>query len=166
MPAHRSFGHRELHRKNENHTLLARLCTGIQEMVETYSRCYANRNFSAHEPLIPTPVPEYPFQKVGADLFTLDDLTYLLTVDYYSKWLSVSPLHDTKSIDVIRELKRIFADFGRRNILVTDGGPRSGSHEFRRFASDWLVQHYHVESCISEFERSSGTNGTNGEELV
>ena len=113
----------------------------IQEMVERCSRCQANRNVSAHEPLIPTPVPEYPFQKVGADLFTLDGVTYLLTVDYYSKWLSIAPLHDTKSIDVIRELKRIFADFGSPEILVTDGGPQFGSHEFRRFASDWLVQH-------------------------
>ena len=48
------------------------------------SRCQANRNVSAHEPLIPTPVPEYPFQKMGTDLFALDGLTYLLTVDYYS----------------------------------------------------------------------------------
>ena len=113
----------------------------IQEMVERCSRCQANRNVSAHEPLIPTPVPEYPFQKVGADLFTLDGVTYLLNVDYYSKWLYIAPLHDTKSIDVIRELKRIFADFGSPEILVTDGGPQFGSHEFRRFASDWLVQH-------------------------
>ena len=51
----------------------------IQEMVEKCSQCQANRNVSAHEPLIPTPVPEYPFQKVGADLFTLDGLTYLFT---------------------------------------------------------------------------------------
>ena len=113
----------------------------IQDMVERCSRCQANRNVSAHEPLIPTPVPEYPFQKVGADLFTLDGVTYQLTVEYYSKWLSIAPLHDTKSIDVIRELKRIFADFGSPEILVTDGGPQFGSHEFRRFASDWLVQH-------------------------
>ena len=46
----------------------------IQEMVEKCSQCQANRNVSAHEPLIPTPVPEYPFQKVGADLFTLDGI--------------------------------------------------------------------------------------------
>ena len=51
----------------------------IQEMVEKCSRCQPNRNVSTHEPLIPTPVPEYPFQKVGADLFTLDGITYLLT---------------------------------------------------------------------------------------
>ena len=59
----------------------------IQEMVEKCSQCQANRNVSAHEPLIPTPVPECPFQKVGADLFTLDGVTYLLTVDYYSHGL-------------------------------------------------------------------------------
>ena len=28
LPAHRSLGHSEVHRKSENHTLLARLCTG------------------------------------------------------------------------------------------------------------------------------------------
>ena len=61
-------------------------------MVEKCTQCQANRNVSGHEPLIPTPVPEYPFQKVGADLFTLDGITYLLTVVYYSKWLSIAPL--------------------------------------------------------------------------
>ena len=48
----------------------------------------------------------------------LDGVMYLLTLDYYSKWLSIAPLHDTQSIDVIRELKRIFADFGSHEILV------------------------------------------------
>ena len=120
MPAHRSLGHCEVHIKSENHTLLARLCTGHPRGGERYSRSRVS------------------VQKAGADLFTLDGL---LTMDYYSKWLSIAPLHDTKSIDVIRELKRIFADFGSPEIVVTDGGPQFVSHEFRRFASDWLVQH-------------------------
>ena len=64
-----------------------------------------------------------------------------------------APLHDTKSIDVIRELKRIFADFGSPEILVTDGGPQFGSHEFRRFVIDWLVQHT-MSSPV--YQRSNG----------
>ncbi|KAI0216033.1 hypothetical protein LSAT2_031897 [Lamellibrachia satsuma] len=65
------------------------------------------------ELLIPTPVPEYPFQKVGAVLFALDGIIYLLTVDYYSKWLSVV----------------LLADFKTPEVLVSDNGPQFGCHE-------------------------------------
>ena len=36
------------------------------------------------EPLLPHAVPSRPWQKVGTDLFTWDDKTYLGSVNYYS----------------------------------------------------------------------------------
>ena len=41
------------------------------------------------EPLKPTPFPEYPWQKVAIDLFEWKKTTYVLVVDYYSRYIEV-----------------------------------------------------------------------------
>ena len=81
----------------ENFTVLAGVPErDIDDVIERCSACQQMRNAQAHEPLITTPVPKYPFQKVGADLFVLDGVNYLLTVDYYSKWITIVRLRETK----------------------------------------------------------------------
>ena len=37
------------------------------------------------EPMIPTELPQYPWQKVGIDLFHLHGANYLVVVDYFSR---------------------------------------------------------------------------------
>ena len=37
------------------------------------------------EPMIASELPDYPWQKVGADLFELEGVKYLLLVDYFSR---------------------------------------------------------------------------------
>ena len=90
-------------------------------LIERCSRCEANGNVSAHEPLTPALVPEYPFQKVEVDLLALDGITCLLTANYYLKWLLIVPLEDTKTINVIRELNKYSLTSGR---LVSDNDPQ------------------------------------------
>ena len=34
--------------------------------------------------MISTPLPSYPWEKVGADLFELDKTSYLIVIDYFS----------------------------------------------------------------------------------
>ena len=36
------------------------------------------------EPLMTTPLPDYPWQVLGSDLFTLKGEQYLVIVDYFS----------------------------------------------------------------------------------
>ena len=44
------------------------------------------------EPLIPTTLPEYPWQQVATDLFTLNGSDYLVIVDYFSRYPEVIQL--------------------------------------------------------------------------
>ena len=84
----------------------------VQDMVENCNVCAKHRQQRA-EPLMPTPFPERPWQMIGTDLFELDNLNYLIVVDYFSRYIEVAALHKTtKSHEVIRALEAIFARHG------------------------------------------------------
>ena len=113
----------------------------IRDMVETCSLCQENRRANSNMPLQQHLVPDYPYQVVGTDLFELDGQVYLLSVDFYSKWVCVEALQDTRSIDVIRVLEKQFVDFGCPQRLISDNGPQYGNFEFREFAKRLNFEH-------------------------
>ena len=78
---------------------------------------------------------------VATDLFTLDNSDYLLVVDYYSRFLEVVKLPNTKSATVIMYLKSIFARHGIPSEVISDNGPQYASGEFRSFAQKWEFKH-------------------------
>ena len=52
-------------------------------------RCDTNTPSQPKEPPVALPVPEYPFQQVCSDYFSLEGRQYLVMVDRYSRWPSV-----------------------------------------------------------------------------
>ena len=66
---------------------------------------------------------EYPWQKVGADLFTFKGSDYLLLIDYYSRYVEMSKLYSTTSLTIMQHMKSIFAWHGIPEILISDNGP-------------------------------------------
>lgn len=108
------------------------------------ANCEVCREFDiqqAKEPLIPSNIPDRPFQKVATDLFTLDGKEYLVTVDYYSNFWEVDRLLDTHSTTVIQKLKTHFARYGIPDELVTDNGPQFTSSHFTAFTKKWEIDH-------------------------
>ena len=83
-----------------------------------------------------TQLPDYPWQKAGTDLFVLKGATYLLVVDYYSRFPEVIQLKSTTSQSVIDALKAVFARYGIPETLVSDNGPQYSSTEFAEFAAN------------------------------
>ena len=75
------------------------------------------------QPLISSLLPEYPWQKVASDLFHYKGKTYLLCVDYFSRYPEVVKLNSTTSKGVIEALKSIFARHGTPETLISDNGP-------------------------------------------
>ena len=55
--------------------------------------------------MISSPLPNYPWEKVGTDLFELNGATYLLIIDCYSQYPEVIKLTTTTSKSVIMALK-------------------------------------------------------------
>ena len=68
-------------------------------------------------------IPSRPWQKVGSDLFELQNGHFLVCVDYYSDFIEVDKIYDKKGKSVISKLKSQFARHGIPNQLVSDSGP-------------------------------------------
>ncbi|XP_034075852.1 uncharacterized protein K02A2.6-like [Gymnodraco acuticeps] len=112
----------------------------LNELVLNCRTCSKERQ-NPKEPLMPTQYPGRPWQKLGADLFMLGSKSYLLVVDYASRYVEMALLTPTKSTDVIHHLKSIFARHGIPETLVTDNGPQFSGRAFEEFSESYGFKH-------------------------
>ena len=82
-------------------------------------------------------MPKRPWQKLATDLFYMTDDSYILLVDYYSKFFEVSMLKDTKRLTEIKCLRQNFARHGIPEELLSNYGPEFSSYEFQDFAREF-----------------------------
>lgn len=64
----------------------------IKNIVESCEVCMKYRNNNSKELLITHDIPQLPWYKLGMDLFHFDNKTYLLVVDYFSKYIDIAHL--------------------------------------------------------------------------
>ena len=112
----------------------------IEEMVRTCHACIKEKKNRA-EPLIPTPLPERPWQKIGMDLCELRGKKYLIVVDYFSRYIEVADMGKTTSPDIIKSLKEIFSRNGIPEIMHSDNGTQFTSAIFCQFAKNFSIHH-------------------------
>ena len=93
------------------------------------------------EPMIASELPDYLWQKVGAELFELEGVKYLLLVDYFSHFIEVVTLTSTTSTTIISVLKIIFSRYGIPERLINDYGPQFGSREMKAFSVSYGFVH-------------------------
>lgn len=86
---------------------------GITGDIEKFiSKCKICEKFSkanTKEPLISHEVPDYPFQKVAADILYYKGEDYLVLIDYYSNWIELYKLYNKTADSIIEVLKHIFS---------------------------------------------------------
>ena len=95
----------------------------------------------AVQPLIQTPLPSSPWEKIGADLFELNKCMYLVVADYFSRFVKVLKLTSTTSVAVVKCLKALFAVHGIPAVLMSDNGPQFDSTEMKSFAERYKFSH-------------------------
>ena len=107
-----------------------------------YASAYVSEN---HNPQQRTPdqytTTQPSLGRIATDLFELKNSTYLLTVDYYSRFVEVQKLNSTTSSSVITHLKSIFARFGIPAEMVSDNGPQFSSQEMKEFSETYGFRH-------------------------
>ena len=113
----------------------------IKMMIQKCRHCVEKSSKQIKEPLIPTILPEYPFQRVAVDLCEKGGKMYMVVVDYYSRYIEIFPLLHTSSSSVIKGLREIFARHGIPEELVSDNGPQFSSRVFGEFVNEWGITH-------------------------
>ncbi|KAJ8258013.1 hypothetical protein GJAV_G00192160 [Gymnothorax javanicus] len=81
----------------------------IKSMLEKCAPCQQLQPQNQREPLKSHKIPELPWLKIGADLFELKGHSYLIMVDYLSKYPKVLHLPNKTANTVIQKMKAIFA---------------------------------------------------------
>ncbi|KAL6490042.1 hypothetical protein MHYP_G00003870 [Metynnis hypsauchen] len=136
------------------------LSSEIRLMVENCGICMRHR-VQRCEPLLSSPVPARPWCKVGMDLFEHEKKSYVLIVDYFSRYIEVAELKTTSSEVTVRAIKEAFARHGIPDEVVSDNGPQFVSDTFRNFAHEFKFIHTtsspHYPQANGEAERAVRT---------
>ena len=117
---------------------------GVSRQVEDYIKACPTCIAAAtphREPMILSPLPKFPWEKIGTDLFELHGKVYPLVVDYFSRYIEVQKMNETTSKEVIASLKALFSRHGIPAVLVSDNGPQYSSKEMQEFADQYGFQH-------------------------
>ena len=94
----------------------------IEDLVKQCRKC-TERRPNIKEPLIPSAIPDRPWQMIGTDICYVKKRPYLIVVDYFSKFIEGSYLASLSSMETIRALKSVFARHGMPEIVRSDNGP-------------------------------------------
>lgn len=116
------------------------LSSQIDKLVHNCPHCAKYRT-PRKEPLVPSTLPDYPWQKIGTDLFVLNRTTRLLAVDYFSRYPEVVKLTYLTSQSAITALKSLFSRFGVPQEATSNNGQQYGSQEFADFATSYAFVH-------------------------
>ena len=117
----------------------------IEDMVTTCPTCWNHRKNYA-EPMIPTPLPERPWQKVATDLFYHKGKTYIIVVGYYSRFFKWE-LRTLLTLKVV-----LLSPWLPRNRCLWQWASICSRHIFK-FAEEWGYTNL---TCSPHYPQSNG----------
>jgi len=98
---------------------------------------YEEFRLKPREPLVCSFCPGRPWWRLAVDLCTKDGRTYLVVVDYYSRYITVNELNDSSDTKtIVSKLETLFCLLGIPNTLVSDNGLQFVSDRFQSFLSE------------------------------
>lgn len=113
----------------------------IEIFVKSCTHCSVVRPSQIYEPLILTPLPQNPWDKVGVDSFDYKNKKYMVVIDYFSRYFEIVELYSTTASVIIGKLKGILVRYGLCIEMMTDNVPPFNSKEFENFANEYGFTH-------------------------
>ena len=138
----------------------------VTRSCNTCKHCQENAKSQSNE-LIPSPIPEYPFQHVVSDLFSFNGYEYLIYADRFTGWVEVVYFRVAPNSSAIKDAFRsFFQQFGVPEELAMDGGPNISSTEIttlNQWATKWRISNGQAELAVKSMKRLiRGNTGIKG----
>ena len=127
-------------------------------MIPRCAICKEYQYCNQKEPLIPHDKPNVLWENLAADLFVWNNKSYLIVVDFYSRYFEVAVLNATTRADVIHHIKSFFSRHGIPKSILTDNGSQFTSYSFAQFCQVWKIN-YKTSSPL--YSQSNGLAGKN-----
>ena len=129
-------------RRARNTVFWLNMAKDLRDTVNNCDPCQTLRPANRKEPLLQHKMGEKPWEKIGMDLFEIENRSYLVMVDYFSNFTEVDYLPNPTSGEVIKKVKSLCARYGIPKVLVSDNGPQFASHDFKNFTHGWNISHH------------------------
>ena len=116
-----------------------------QDLQRISDECESCQKY-ARAPWKPAPTvrtqPTRPWEHIAADLFQLDNKTYLLIADYFTKYPIIHQHpYGSSAATVVQKMKQSFSLFGIPTHVFTDNGPQFSAPAFEHFINTWEFTH-------------------------
>ena len=86
-------------------------------------------------------IPAFPWTNIATDIFHSEGDSYLLLVDYTSRYPIICKLTSMTAQHVIGHLKVIFSEYGWLDTSVSDNGPCYKAEAFTKTMQEYRVNH-------------------------
>ena len=89
------------------------------------------------------PTLSHPWQMCAMDIFTLEEINYLICSDFYSKMILVQclPSGQSNTVKVVSLFKEMFSEHVIPKVLHSDICPQCVSAQFTEFCTSWHITH-------------------------
>lgn len=106
----------------------------VANTVQECAGCAAVSKQHPPEPLIRKEMPERAWQEIAIDFFSAKECaTFLVVVDYFSRFLKVIEMNGTNAAKTIHALEEIFREQTYPETIRSDNGPPFVSEEFSNY---------------------------------
>ena len=116
----------------------------IEDLISTCTPCQTHQASQQREPMEPLmpDVPNVPWNTIGTDLFTVNDQTYLIIADYYSKFPFVERLGKNLSSQSFADItSHIFSVFGAPANIISDNVPQFIGKPYQDMIRKYDINH-------------------------
>ena len=86
-------------------------------------------------------IPLHPWTKLATDLFNFEGASYLLIVDYTSRFLVVHKVPSMTRQHIENQCKQVFFEYGWAETLISDNGPCYTVDAFTSVMNAYCVNH-------------------------
>ena len=86
-------------------------------------------------------IPSVPWSKVTTDIFHFKSRSYLLVVNYTSRFPIIREIKSMSAQHIADHVRLIFSEYGWPDTLVSDNGPCYVAEAFTTFMKEYTVNH-------------------------